>query len=221
MAPSRISTCLLIGLVRCALLPRVSSKHHLLTKPGKPAGTNRGTAYILFDHEEDAESAIAHMHEAQIDGAIINVSIVLPNRKLSPPPPVASRGANIDPRVPFSGPRGNGSGAFGSGGRGGRRRGPSPSRYGPRSDVYRPGSRSVSRSRSPPAAPGSRAGGSRYRSRSRDSYASLSRSRSPSPRRKDGGRIDSHGNGRRSRGRSYSYDDRNASRSRSRSRSRS
>ncbi|KAJ2906535.1 hypothetical protein MKZ38_001178 [Zalerion maritima] len=40
-------------------------------------GTNRGTAYILFINEADAEAAIAHMHEAQIDGAIINVSIVL------------------------------------------------------------------------------------------------------------------------------------------------
>ncbi|CAI0647013.1 unnamed protein product, partial [Colletotrichum noveboracense] len=35
-------------------------------------GTNRGTAYILYDHEADAEEAIAHMHEAQIDGAVIN-----------------------------------------------------------------------------------------------------------------------------------------------------
>ncbi|KAK5655993.1 hypothetical protein OQA88_5131 [Cercophora sp. LCS_1] len=49
-------------------------------------GTNRGTAYILYTHEADAESAIAHMHEAQLDGAVINVSIVLPRRKLSPGP---------------------------------------------------------------------------------------------------------------------------------------
>ncbi|KAK7631201.1 hypothetical protein IWX48DRAFT_523152, partial [Phyllosticta citricarpa] len=40
--------------------------------------TNRGTAYIMFDTTESAESAIAHMHEAQLDGAVINVSIVLP-----------------------------------------------------------------------------------------------------------------------------------------------
>ncbi|KAJ4999485.1 hypothetical protein K4K48_004059 [Colletotrichum sp. SAR 10_66] len=63
-------------------------------------GTNRGTAYILYDHEADAEEAIAHMHEAQIDGAVINVSIVLPRRKLSPPPPMARRGAGYDPRLP-------------------------------------------------------------------------------------------------------------------------
>ncbi|KAG6062896.1 hypothetical protein E4U32_001862, partial [Claviceps aff. humidiphila group G2b] len=71
-------------------------------------GTNRGTAYILFDHEADAEAAISHMHEAQVDGAMINVSIVLPRRKLSPSPPTARRGANIDPRVPLTGPRGGG-----------------------------------------------------------------------------------------------------------------
>ncbi|KAH0594369.1 hypothetical protein MHUMG1_07719 [Metarhizium humberi] len=78
-------------------------------------GTNRGTAYILFDHEADAEAAISHMHEAQVDGATINVSIVLPRRKLSPPPPTARRGANIDPRIPMSGPRG-GAGPPGRGG---------------------------------------------------------------------------------------------------------
>ncbi|KAE8443179.1 hypothetical protein EG329_002277 [Mollisiaceae sp. DMI_Dod_QoI] len=59
--------------------------------------TNRGTAYILYTSESDAEAAIAHMHESQIDGAVINVSIVLPRRKFSPSPPVARRGANIDP----------------------------------------------------------------------------------------------------------------------------
>ncbi|KAM0669197.1 hypothetical protein ACQRIU_002759 [Beauveria bassiana] len=163
-------------------------------------GTNRGTAYILYDHEADAEAAIANMHEAQVDGAIIHVSIVLPRRKLSPPPPTARRGANIDPRVPFTG------GNRGGGGR--RRRGGPPmsplggagggggGRYGPRSDVYRPGGGS-SRSQSPPPTRGSgggRGGGSRYRSRSRASYAS--RSRSPRPRKGNGG---GGGYGRRSR----------------------
>ncbi|RGP70157.1 hypothetical protein FLONG3_7550 [Fusarium longipes] len=74
-------------------------------------GTNRGTAYILYDYEDDAEAAIAHMHEAQVDGSAINVSIVLPRRKLSPAPPTARRGANIDPRIPFSGGRGGPPGA--------------------------------------------------------------------------------------------------------------
>ncbi|KAK6581668.1 hypothetical protein PZA11_005365 [Diplocarpon coronariae] len=40
--------------------------------------TNRGTAYILYTSESDAEAAIAHMHESQIDGAVINVSILQP-----------------------------------------------------------------------------------------------------------------------------------------------
>ncbi|KAF5018432.1 hypothetical protein F66182_9606, partial [Fusarium sp. NRRL 66182] len=86
-------------------------------------GTNRGTAYILYDYEADAETAIAHMHEAQVDGSAINVSIVLPRRKLSPAPPTARRGANIDPRVPFAGARGGhpgaGAGAGGAAGMGG------------------------------------------------------------------------------------------------------
>ncbi|KAF4414662.1 RNA-binding with serine-rich domain 1-A [Fusarium acutatum] len=126
-------------------------------------GTNRGTAYILYDYEDDAEAAIAHMHEAQVDGSAINVSIVLPRRKLSPAPPTARRGANIDPRVPFAGARGGPPGAgiggnngMGGGGGGGRRRASPGSRYGPRSDVYRPGSRSPSRSSAGP--PPSRGG---------------------------------------------------------------
>ncbi|KAG5914416.1 hypothetical protein E4U42_000492, partial [Claviceps africana] len=156
-------------------------------------GTNRGTAYILFDHETDAESAISHMHEAQVDGAIINVSIVLPRRKLSPPPPTARRGANIDPRVPMSGPRGGGGGplvrggGYHHGGGGRRRQSPPPisNRYASRSDVYRPPSRSPSRS--PVAPPPPRGAGGRYRSRSVESYSSRSRSRSPGLRRRGGG----------------------------------
>ncbi|KAI9787996.1 MAG: hypothetical protein M1816_007300 [Peltula sp. TS41687] len=54
--------------------------------------TNRGTAYILYHSANEAESAIAHMHEAQLDGAVINVSIVLPRRKFSRSPPPARRG---------------------------------------------------------------------------------------------------------------------------------
>ncbi|EXJ58773.1 hypothetical protein A1O7_06203 [Cladophialophora yegresii CBS 114405] len=34
--------------------------------------TNRGTAYILYDHPSGSESAIAHMHEAQLDGVSIS-----------------------------------------------------------------------------------------------------------------------------------------------------
>lgn len=194
----------------------------LATKLAHIVGTNRGTAYILFDHEADAEAAISHMHEAQVDGATINVSIVLPRRKLSPPPPTARRGANIDPRIPMSGPRG-GAGPPGRGGGfnagGGRRRGSPSSRYGPRSDVYRPSSRSPSRSPgAPPSRGGGGGGGGRYRSRSNASYSSRSRSRSPGPRRRGGGGgsgAGAGGGGGGGGGRFEDDDDRRRSRSRS------
>ncbi|KAF2157801.1 RNA-binding domain-containing protein [Myriangium duriaei CBS 260.36] len=50
--------------------------------------TNRGTAYILYASPASAERAIAHMHEGQLDGAKLSVSIVLPRRRFerSPPP---------------------------------------------------------------------------------------------------------------------------------------
>ncbi|MCJ1477207.1 hypothetical protein MMC13_005878 [Lambiella insularis] len=54
--------------------------------------TNRGTAYILYATPTASEAAIAHMHEAQLDGAVIHVSIVLPRRKFSRSPPPARRG---------------------------------------------------------------------------------------------------------------------------------
>lgn len=196
--------------------------------------TNRGTAYILYVHEVDAEAAIAHMHEAQLDGCVINVSIVLPRRKFSPAPPTATRGANIDPRVPAPAPRGGGfggrgrGGGFGGGafggpglglgagsGPGGARGRSSPRHGGGRGgrgrdrdtfDTYRPTrSPSYSRSRSPAR---------RGRSPSYDS-----RSKSP-PRRRGGGggRRDSPAGDRvDDRRRSPSYD---SYRSRSRSRGR-
>ncbi|KAI9845571.1 MAG: hypothetical protein M1837_004668 [Sclerophora amabilis] len=70
--------------------------------------TNRGTAYILYDATPDAESAIAHMHEAQLDGAVISVSIVMPRRKLSRSPPPARRGPpSLDRYEPRGPPGGN------------------------------------------------------------------------------------------------------------------
>ncbi|KFY06729.1 hypothetical protein V492_07807 [Pseudogymnoascus sp. VKM F-4246] len=99
-------------------------------------GTNRGTAYLLYAVEADADQAIAHMHEAQLDGAVISVSIVIPRRKFSPAPPPARRGANIDPRarVDARGPPPP------------RRRSPNRNyNRGGASDTYRP--RSLSRSR--------------------------------------------------------------------------
>ncbi|KAI1427120.1 hypothetical protein F5Y12DRAFT_197968 [Xylaria sp. FL1777] len=188
-------------------------------------GTNRGTAYILYVNEADAEAAIASMHEANLDGAIINVSIVLPRRKFDPSPPTASRGANIDPRNPGPGFRGGpgrgagGGGGMGGGGGGGGGRGfgfggargnRSPQRPGRPArdnfDTYRP--RSYSRSRSPPSR--------RNRSRS-GSYNSRSRT----PPRRRGGRRDSHDDygDYRERRRSPSYDS-NRGRSRSRTQER-
>ncbi|TFB01360.1 hypothetical protein CCMA1212_006676 [Trichoderma ghanense] len=112
-------------------------------------GTNRGTAYILYDHHADAEAAIEHMHEAQIDGSTINVSVSTQRSKLSPEPPMARRNANLAARAPFHGPsRGRGPPSGPQGGR----------RYGPRSDVYRPNPLSPGRSRSPRGAPPSRGG---------------------------------------------------------------
>ncbi|VBB84841.1 Putative RNA-binding protein [Podospora comata] len=153
-------------------------------------GTNRGTAYILFYNEADAEAAIAHMHEATVDGAVINVSIVLPRRKLSPAPPTARRGANINPRIPPPHQSRPFGGNIGGGGGGGHGRGSGPGRHGNRSDTYRPRSLSRSRSRSPV-----QAGGNHNRRQRSPSYSSRSRSRTPPPAR-SGGRGSRHVGGR-------------------------
>ncbi|KFY62642.1 hypothetical protein V496_04472 [Pseudogymnoascus sp. VKM F-4515 (FW-2607)] len=93
-------------------------------------------SYLLYAVEADADQAIAHMHESQLDGAVISVSIVIPRRKFSPAPPLARRGGNIEPRARMDA------------------RGPPPPRRrspnrnynrGAPSDTYRP--RSLSRSR--------------------------------------------------------------------------
>ncbi|PHH77694.1 hypothetical protein CDD80_300 [Ophiocordyceps camponoti-rufipedis] len=166
-------------------------------------GTNRGTAYILYEHREDAEEAVANMHEGHIDGATVNVSIVLPRRIFSPEPPLARRGANIDPRVPMPNSRG-GRGYRGHAAPAGHRRASSPSRYGHRTNnAFAPPSRSRSRSpyRTPPKPSRASRGGNGPR-RSFDSYSSRSRSKSPPPRRSgggSGGRFANDGFRRRSR----------------------
>ncbi|KAF2876038.1 hypothetical protein BDV95DRAFT_591433 [Massariosphaeria phaeospora] len=53
---------------------------------------NRGTAYILYEEINDAERSLAKMHDVQLDGARIQVSIVLPRRCFSRSPPVLRRG---------------------------------------------------------------------------------------------------------------------------------
>ncbi|KAM7197935.1 hypothetical protein V8F20_006383 [Naviculisporaceae sp. PSN 640] len=148
------------------------------------AGTNRGTAYILYYRRQDAEVAIAHMHKGKIDGAVIDVSIALPRRIFDNPP----RRAGFDNRNPPRGPPPGGpfGSTVGPGSRPRRSSGPGndSSRYGDRSDNYRPRSisRSPSRSRSPNQ---SGSAGRRYRSRSY-SYSST-RSRSPSTGRRGRG----------------------------------
>lgn len=147
--------------------------------------TNKGLAYVVYYTPDGAESAIAHMHEAQLDGAMINVSIVLPRRRFSrsppprrPPPdrfgePGRFRGG------PLGGPPGRAPDrAFG--------RGP-PMRPSPPFRDGRP------RSRSPPrgyrgGGGGGRGGGYRDRYDDRRNYRprsyTPSRSRSPPPRRR-------------------------------------
>lgn len=176
---------------------------------------------MLYQYRENAEEAIAHMHEGQIDGAVINVSIVLPRRTFSPEPPLARRGANIDPRVPIGAPRGgrgprgfSGPGGHYTGGGPGRHRPPSPGRFGQRVHAYQGPERSRSRSRSPVRSPPrGRSGGYRQRSASFDSYSSRSRSKSPPPRRGGGGsELSGLGGGPRRRSRSFvSYAGRNRS----------
>ncbi|KAL4758424.1 RNA-binding protein with serine-rich domain 1 [Aspergillus foveolatus] len=141
--------------------------------------TNRGTAYIIYHDPADAEAAIAHMHEAQLDGAVLNVSIVLPKRAFSrsPPPMANGRGKYGRQRHLPGRPADDSS-----------RRSPyqqrasPPRRYGrsramgmERHDLYRPRSLSRSWSRS--------LSRSRSRSLSRSRSRSFSRSRSRSPRR--------------------------------------
>ncbi|KAI7082650.1 hypothetical protein KC356_g8190 [Hortaea werneckii] len=162
---------------------------------------NKGIAYILYTSARDAEEAIACMHEAQLDGACINVSIVLPRRRFSRSPP-----AKRPPPNRFGEPHRLRDGPGGGGGGGGR--GPPPMS----SDrVYRPGNGA-----GPP--PGGRrggrgggggGGGGGYRDRydDRDSYRPRSYSASPPPPRRRGG----GGGG----GRSPSYDSRDRSLSRS------
>ncbi|KAI9736293.1 MAG: hypothetical protein M1834_001179 [Cirrosporium novae-zelandiae] len=118
--------------------------------------TNRGTAYITYVDTFCAEKAISYMHDGQLDGATINVSIVIPRLSPGPPsarprypPPIAndSRNGPPPPYRPIAPPD--------SPPRGGRYRDRSPvpprrPRYGGRSDrgsnfdTYRPRSRSRS-----------------------------------------------------------------------------
>ncbi|CEL02451.1 Putative SR45 [Aspergillus calidoustus] len=163
--------------------------------------TNRGTAYILYHDPADAEAAIAHMHEAQLDGAVLNVSIVLPKRAFSrSPPPVSDTRGNYGRQ---RNPRGHPADTRSSRHSPYSQRSPSPPRrYGrsrpmERHDVYRPRSLSRSRSRSlssrsPSATP------PRRRGRPHDDNGRRGRRRSPS--------YSSYDYSSRSRSRGYSRD---------------
>jgi len=176
--------------------------------------TNRGIAYVLYATPAHAESAIAHMHEAQIDGATINVSIVLPRRRFSrspaprrpPPNRFGEPHRYREPPPSRPGPER----AFGGRGRGGRGGGGRGGGFIDEDRSYRP--RSYSPGRSPPP-----------RRRRSPSYDSRSPSRSPPPRRRERDysppRRGGGGGGRRSP--SYSNaSNRSDSRDRSRSRDR-
>lgn len=160
--------------------------------------TNRGTAYVLYDHPSGSESAIAHMHEAQLDGVAISVSVVLPRRAFSRSPPPA-RSARPGPPPPRYGPptRGPPPARYRSparrGGYGGARWGGDDNAYVPRATYSRSPSpprrrrRSMSRSRSPSRTPPRRRGPPvrspprrRGRSPSYSSHSSYSRSRTRS-----------------------------------------
>jgi len=203
------STCLLTHTVRLSnsLFSETHSGKHCdagYTDFSVIVNTNRGLCYLLYHSPSAASAAIAHMHESQLDGSKIEVSIVIPRRipgSAGIPNPIGAtpsgpggryRGAGggryrSPPRRPGQGVGGGRSGIGGGfGGRGG--------------DSYRPKSRS------------------RSVSRSRSSY---SRSRSPSRSRSRSPYRSRRGGGRRRRSVSYSsYSSRSDSRSRSRSKGR-
>lgn len=129
--------------------------------------TNRGIAYVLYTTSEDAENAIAHMHEAQLDGALINVSIVLPRRRFSRSPPPRRPPPNRfgEPHRYRDGPPPRGDRPYGRPGPPMGRGGRSPPRYSRGGGYNRP--RSYSPDRSPPRRRGSPNYGNRSPSYSR------------------------------------------------------
>lgn len=117
----------------------------------------------------EAETAIVHMHEAQVDGAVINVSVVLPKRKFSRSPPPSRR---LMSHLDRNEPRGPPSGMYREAPSGpGRHRSPPPRRESPRRDSPPP--------RRYPTGP-ARRGRDNH-----DTWRPRSHSRSVSPRRDD------------------------------------
>ncbi|KAL1895339.1 hypothetical protein Cpir12675_003296 [Ceratocystis pirilliformis] len=124
--------------------------------PKNNLGVNRGTAYILYFSEEDAEAAITHMHEAQIDSATINVSIVLKGSKFHHMPPQAQLGGSSSSARSGRNRKNNGGG----GGRVGPPSGPRPGKGSRRgADIYRPGDGDKTTNAAPRRAAGNTRGG--------------------------------------------------------------
>ncbi|KAI9689985.1 MAG: hypothetical protein M1822_009867 [Bathelium mastoideum] len=175
--------------------------------------TNRGIAYILYTSAPAAEAAITHMHEAQLDGADLAVSIVLPRRRLARDPPPASSPsyARGRPAPPPSLAPPQAQYRYDN-------RGPPPMRGGPPPPGAGYGGgryRSPMGYRSPPPGPppprggryarGGGAGGGRGGDDTyRPTRGSGSRSRSPPPRRERSWERGSRRSYSRSRSRSYS-----------------
>jgi len=136
-------------------------------------GTNRGTAYIVYEEESAAERAFARMHEGWLDGAQLSVSLVVARARMSSrsPPPGAS-----DEAAGSGAGRRSRSASYG-------RRSPSPPPY-RRSSRDRPRYRSRSPLRGPPLPPPSsrRPADTYYGAGVRSGRSfSPSRSRSPPP----------------------------------------
>ncbi|KAI9373996.1 hypothetical protein BJX61DRAFT_353861 [Aspergillus egyptiacus] len=168
--------------------------------------TNRGTAYIIYHDPADAEAAIAHMHEAQFDGAVLNVSIVLPKRAFSrsPPPISSARGSHGRQRLPRESLGDSRSSRHSSY----PNRATPPRRYGrsramERHDLYRPRSLSRTRSRSPRR---SRSLSSRTPSASPPKRRVRGNGESPRRGRRRSPSYSSYEYSSRSRSRSYSWD---------------
>jgi RNA-binding protein with serine-rich domain 1 len=71
---------------------------------------NRGTAYIIYETQDEAEEAFKQMHGASLDGATIDVHLVVPRNFMtrSPPPRTNNTGsAYSDRRGSVSGPPGS------------------------------------------------------------------------------------------------------------------
>jgi len=184
---------------------------------------NRGTAYIIYETQDEAEEAFKQMHGASLDGATIDVHLVVPRNYMARSPPIRPNNAGTaypDRRGSTSGPPRPAPGPdFYSPPRGPGARGPPPphansSRFNGRFRERSPLGRRPSpqgrrgyaspRYRGPPRAHDTYVGTGRgrdYHSRSRSRSRSPHRSRSPVRRSRSPIR---HSRSPYNRGRSFS-----------------